>query len=130
MQENQKSVFAWIHATFPEWAGVKGRALAVVEEAVELALAAGLSPEDLQSAVDLSVGQHNRRVEAGLPLEAIQGEVADVLLNVYALSEGAGFDANEVMTEKMEKNRAKPIEAYRAKTKLKRELGLKIPTCP
>lgn len=119
---------AWITATFPEWKG-PGRALAVVEEAVELALAAGLNKEQIQSAVDLSTGQHDCRVAAGIAPEALQGEVADLLLNVYALAEDNCFDANEAMTQKMKHNRAKPIEAYREKTKLKRGLGLKIPVC-
>lgn len=127
--ETQKSVHAWIAVTFPEWSGSQGRALAIIEEAVELGLAANLSPEQIQSAVDLSVGQAKRRAEAGTPVEADEGEVADIQLNLWAYAEERGFSAQDAVDKKMAKNRLKPLEQYRAKTKLKRELGLQLPVC-
>lgn len=127
--ETQKSVHAWIAETFPEWSGKQGRALAIIEEAVELGIAAGLSTEQIQSAVNLSVGQAERRAAAGTPVESDEGEVADIQLNLWAYAEERGFSAQDAVDAKMLKNRAKPLEQYRAKTKLKRELGLMIPAC-
>ena len=126
--ETQKSVSSWIKLTFPEWAG-SHRVLAIVEEAVELGLAAGLTKEQIQSAVDLSVGQSERRAAAGTPPEAVQGEIADIQLNLWAYAEENGIDTNIAVDEKMKRNRAKPLAAYQAKTKLKRELGLQLPVC-
>jgi hypothetical protein len=127
--ETQKSVHAWVSETFPEWSGPQGRALAIIEEAVELGLTAGLSKEKIQSAVNLSVGQAERRAAAGTPVEADEGEVADIQLNLWTYAEERGFSAQDAVDKKMAKNRLKPLEQYKAKTKLKRELGLQIPIC-
>lgn len=126
MMETQKSIYTWIKRVFPEWKGARGRALAIVEESTELALAAGLNPEEIQTAVDMVVAKHNERVAAGEPLESDEGEVADVLLCVYAYAEERSMDAQEVLDEKMAKNRAKPDEHYFAKTRQKRNLGLAL----
>lgn len=124
--ETQASIYTWIKRVFPEWRGARGRALALVEEVTELALAAGLSPEDAQTAVNMVISKHNTRVAAGEPLESDEGEVADVYLCLLAYAEERGMDAQAVLDEKMLKNRAKPDEHYFAKTRQKRSLGLAL----
>ncbi len=122
--ETQQSVHEWVKRVFPEWSGIKGRALAIVEEAVELGLAAGLSSSEIQSAVNLSVGQHIRRFDAGATPESDEGEVADVQLNLWAYAEERGIDVQAAVDKKMARNRAKPDSAYHEKTKLKKSYGL------
>jgi len=126
--ETQKSVHTWIKRVFPEWKGARGRALALVEEVTELALAAGLTPEDAQTAVNMVVSKHNSRVAAGEPLESDEGEVGDVYLCLFAYAEERGIDAQACLDEKMAKNRAKPDEHYFAKTQQKKSLGLALET--
>jgi hypothetical protein len=122
--ETPETVGTWVRRVFPEWAGPLGRALALVEEAVELGLAAGLSPAEIQSAVDLSIGQDRRRRDAGIPPDGDKTEVADVLLNLYAYAHERDIDPQAALDEKMAYNRSKPDSAYHAKTKLKKSLGL------
>jgi len=124
--ETQRSIYTWIKRVFPEWKGARGRALAIAEESTELALAAGLSPEEIQTAVDMVVAKHNARVAAGEPLESDEGEVADVYLCLLAYAEERNLDAQAVLDAKMAKNRAKPDEHYFAKTRQKRNLGLAL----
>jgi NTP pyrophosphatase (non-canonical NTP hydrolase) len=126
--ETPESVGTWVRRVFPEWSGPKGRALAVVEEAVELGLAAGLSVAQIQTAVNLSVGQHIRRFDAGATPESDEGEVADCMLNVYAYAYERGIDPQAALDKKMAKNRAKSDEQYKAKTALKKQLGLALDT--
>jgi len=126
--ETPETVGTWVRQVFPEWSGPKGRALAVVEEAVELGLAAGLSPSQIQTAVNLSVSQHIRRFDAGAAPESDEGEVADCMLNVYAYAYERGIDPQAALDKKMAKNRAKSNEQYKAKTALKKQLGLALDT--
>jgi hypothetical protein len=127
--ETPATVGTWVRRVFPEWSGARGRALAVVEEAVELGIAAGLTKEQIQSAVNLSFGQHDRRsAEPNYFPESDAGEVADCMLNIYAYSYERGIDPQAVLDAKMAKNRAKPDEQYKAKTALKKSLGLALDT--
>jgi NTP pyrophosphatase (non-canonical NTP hydrolase) len=126
--ETPQSVYEWIKATFPEWKGTPGRALAVVEETVELALAAGLQPEQLQTAVDLAVQKFRARESAGEPPESDEGEVADTLLCLYAYAYERGIDPFEALEKKMKKNRSKPLSHFQAKTREKKKLGLALDT--
>lgn len=127
--ETPETVGLWVRRVFPEWSGAKGRALAVVEEAVELGLAAGLTKQQIQSAVDLSLGQHERRsAQIGYVPESDEGEVADCMLNVYAYAYERNIDPQAALDKKMVKNRAKPDEQYHAKTALKKNLGLALDT--
>ena len=123
--ETPESVGTWVQRVFPEWAGAKGRALAVVEEAIELALAAGLPKHQILSAVNLSFGQHDRRTaEPNYVPESDEGEVGDCLLNIYAYAYQRNIDPQAALDKKMAKNRAKSDEEYHVKTALKRKMGL------
>jgi NTP pyrophosphatase (non-canonical NTP hydrolase) len=127
--ETPETVGTWVQEVFPEWSGAKGRALAVIEEAVELGQAAGLTEQQIQSAVNLSFNQHrSRTAQIGYVPESDEGEVADCMLNIFAYAYQRGIDPQAALDKKMTKNRAKPIEQYRAKTALKKMLGLALDT--
>jgi len=126
--ETPETVGTWVRRVFPEWSGAKGRALAVVEEAVELALAAELTPDQINTAINLSYVQSARRLAEGQPPESDEGEVADCMLNVYAYAFERGIDPLAALDKKMAKNRAKSDEQYKAKTALKKSLGLALDT--
>ena len=126
--ENQVTVHSWVKDVFPEWSGVRARALAIVEEAVELALATGLTKPEIESAVNLPCVKEFKRIAAdpNYKPEDPRGEVADVYINVLAYAEEAGFDAKKELDAKMKKNRSRSKEHYRAKTAQKKALGLKL----
>lgn len=128
LDETQQTVNAWVHECFPEWAGPRGRALAVVEEAIELALATGLTKDEIQSAVEVPIQKEMLRREAdpNYKPEAVEGEIADTLLNVLAYAEEVGVNAHAALNAKMCINRSRPKEHYLAKTKQKKDLGLKL----
>lgn len=129
MLETPETVGEWIRATFPEWSGPQGRALAIVEEAVELALASGLSHEQIQSAVNLSFHQDTtRKQQSDYVPESDEGEVADIMLNLYAYANEQGYNIQASLDKKMEKNRKKSFYDYQQKTQLKKRLGLQLPT--
>lgn len=123
MRETQESVFHWCDATFPRHRGKQGRATALVEEAVELCLAAGMSPEDIRAAVEVPMKKARLRPET----ESDAGEVADVLICLYSYAEEVGFDAHEELDTKMAKNRTRSAEFYAKKTDQKVALGMKLP---
>jgi NTP pyrophosphatase (non-canonical NTP hydrolase) len=125
--ETQQTVNAWVHDCFPEWSGPRARALAIIEEAVELALATGLSTEEIKSAVDLPIIKETmRRLDPDYVPEGPDGEVADTLLNVLAYAEEIKVDAHKALNEKMKINRSRPKEHYLKKTAEKKALGLKL----
>lgn len=121
--ETQSSVYRWCKDTFPEFKGLKGRATALVEEAVELCLAAGMTKEEIEAAVSVPLQKANLRKED----ESDRGEIADVQICVWAYAEEAGFSAQHETDKKMEINRSRPPEYYEMKTKQKKELGMKLP---
>ena len=126
--ECQESIHNWVHDVFPEWSGVRARALAIVEEAIELAFATGLSYHEMRSAIDMVAQKEVQRAldDPNYKPEDPKGEIADVYINVLAYAEEAGFDARKAMNEKMKKNRSRPKEHYLAKTEAKKKLGLQL----
>lgn len=132
MKETQKSVHGWCIDTFPRHVGLPGRAIATLEEAVELAIAAGIDEETILAAVKVPIQKEKVRVangERGKPREDAE-EVADVLLCVYAYAEEAGYDAHEELDLKMAQNRSRGKEYYAKKTAAKEELGFILPGVP
>lgn len=124
--ENQETIKAWVEESFPEWCGPKHRALAIVEEAVELATIAGLSRDEVQSAVNLSFTKFEARAAAGEEPESDEGELGDIYINVLAYAAERGLDARAALNKKMKKNRSRPTSHYLAKTEEKKKLGLKL----
>lgn len=153
MAETQKSVHEWCKTTFSRFAGLQGRATALLEEAVELALTAGLSSETIYATARVPILKEAARAKSGWPtiqcrkcaaffwvpdgcacgehkpFNSMTGkngdaeEIADVMICVYACAEEAGYDARKELDEKMALNRSRPAEYYAEKTARKEELG-------
>lgn len=126
MKETQESVYQWTKDTFPRHVGVHGRAVALVEEAVELALAAGLTAEDIYDTVRIPIQKAVSDIIERKPQESDRGEIADVLICVYAYAAEAGFDSQEALDDKMAVNRSRSKEYYDAKTQKKHDMGLPL----
>lgn len=127
MVETQKSIHEWCKATFPRHAGIKGRAVALVEEAVELAIAAGLDAETISAAVMTPMRKEVMRLARGEAPGGQAEEIADVLLCLYAYAEEAGIDSHQELDQKMAINRNRSAEYYAQKTARKEELGFILP---
>jgi len=122
MSETQKSVHEWCKVTFPRFMGQQGRATAVLEEAVELALAAGVNTETIYATVRVPIMKESTRNQANAP-----EEIADVLVSLYSCAEEMGLDAHAELGKKMELNRSRPTEYYAEKTAQKEGLGYILP---
>jgi NTP pyrophosphatase (non-canonical NTP hydrolase) len=109
--------------------GTKGRAVALVEEVIELAIAAGLSLKEIDAAVATPIKKVAEMTQADV-MESDAGEVADVLLCLYAYAEEAGYDAHKELDAKMRINRSRTKEYYAAKTAHKENLGFLLPDAP
>lgn len=120
--ETPQTVHEWVDKTFPDYATKGRRALAMIEETVELGLAAGLTSEDIMKAVLVPILKQKERNEAGDDAE----ELGDVLLSVYAYGGVAKIDAHAELDKKMAINRKRPDEYYRMKNKQKKELGMPV----
>jgi NTP pyrophosphatase (non-canonical NTP hydrolase) len=131
--ETQKSVHEWCKATFTRHIGVKGRAVALVEEAVELALACGVDSKAIKSVVEVPIIKESIRLFNGERKwhdREDAEEVADVLLCLYAYAEEAGYDAHKELDEKMALNRTRSKEYYANKTAEKEDWGYILPDAP
>ena len=131
--ETQKPVYDWCTSMFPKHVGTKGRAVALVEEAVELALAAGVNADVIQAAVKVPMLKELIRLSNGERSSHQREdaeEIADVLVCVYAYAEEAGYDAHDELDKKMAINRSRPKEYYAAKTAQKEDLGFILPDAP
>lgn len=121
-RETQESITAWCDVFPPKPVGeVELRIVRLLEEVVELAVAAGVDRARLLEVVnicfDKSAPDWGREDE-------IPGEAADVLIALYCLATRAGFDLHAVVDARMIRNRARPAEYYARKTAAKAELGL------
>jgi hypothetical protein len=126
MIETQKSVHEWCKATFPRHVGLQGRAIALIEEAVELALACGTPRDAIEASVRVPILKEDIRLKIGernWHQREDAEEVADVLLCLYAYAEEAGYSAHQELDDKMEINRSRTAEYYAKKTAQKEELG-------
>lgn len=128
--ETQKTIHEWCKDTFPRHVGKKGRAIALLEEAAELALAAGVGFEAIRQAVEVPIKKHIARIDAGVELESDAGEVADVLLCLYAYAEEGSIDSHGELDAKMRENRSRPTSYYAAKTAAKEALGFILEDAP
>jgi NTP pyrophosphatase (non-canonical NTP hydrolase) len=130
MVETQKSIHEWCKATFPKHIGEQGRAVALLEEAVELALAAGVKEDAIMAAVKVPILKETIRVSTGERERKYDDdleEMADVLLCLYAYAEERGGDAHAELDRKMVINRGRSTEYYAKKTAHKQELGFILP---
>lgn len=127
--ETQQSVSQWCRDVFPEYLGLDNRSIAVLEEAVELALGCGVTPETIRSVIEVPI---RKEIERGWqpgsqPDRAnLEEEVGDLQINLFAIAEEAGIRTQGALNAKMEKNRSRPLEYYRAKSQRKVEMGLRL----
>lgn len=120
-RETQKTVGEWGVKTFPGQNNLYGRIAAILEEAVELAVASGMSEEDLFNITGQAAAKSMRQETHDL-----QEEAADVLSCIYALAHLEGFDVHLALDHKMELCRARPQSYYDAKTQAKVDAGMRI----
>lgn len=109
MTETQQTVGTWISETFPGGDPESPRkSLRMIEEAVELCLASGASPQDVHEAVGRALAgfavMHGRHARKPLPAH-VPVEAADVLIVLLGLAHMRGFDLWEQVDLKMKINR-------------------------
>lgn len=119
--ETQQSVHNWTTETFPAYDHGRGRLIAILEETIELAVAGGLKPADIEKTVNVSLFRSLQQDEHSAPEEA-----GDVLLSLYAYAETERFSVHQELDEKMAFNRSRPLEYYQAKTAMKQRRGLPL----
>jgi NTP pyrophosphatase (non-canonical NTP hydrolase) len=120
--ETQASVSEWGREIF----GVttpKRRAIAVLEEASELGLELGLTPEEIHAVVEVPI-QKASKIEDCRKIDNYAEEAADVLLCLYVLADRMGFHLHEELDKKMARNRSRTPEYYAGKRAAKLALGL------
>ena len=120
--ETQRSVHQWTNEVYPQYSTKERRAIALIEEAVELGLAAGLNVEDIHNVVQLPITKFEKTGDRGDDGE----ELGDVMLCVYAYGGQTEKDAHEELDKKMRHNRSKPLQHFQAKYQKKLEQGLEL----
>lgn len=106
-QETQESVHRWIDETFPGTDPESPRkALRALEEMIELCLASGATPDQIDEAVYRDTlhlrGNETSREPTKIPIEA-----ADVLIVLYGVAGMRGFDLHAEVDKKTAVNRAR-----------------------
>ncbi len=124
MHETQESVGSWMGPIFSDLLGPKSRSIAVVEEACELALASGVTAEEILAAVKVPIQKNAERGNNGDPEE----ELADVYISMYAYAADSRMSAQSALDRKMSINRLRPTEYYLRKNKEKFRLGMPGPS--
>lgn len=119
--EKQKSVSEWSHSIFGHlFTDIRQRAIASLEENVEVSLAAGLTPEEIRAVVEVPI----RKMEASGDRGDLALELADEQICLWAFAEMAGVDVLEQVNRKMAVNRSRPKSYYDEKLKQKALLGM------
>lgn len=123
-RETQDSVYDWTAKTFPHFRSTQGRMVAIVEETTEMALAAGMTPERILEVVNLTLTRSAGQV---LEPDHDKEEAGDLLSCVYAYAGERQFDVHAELDKKMAFNRSRPQSYYDMKTRLKQQMGLRLP---
>ena len=97
----------------------------VLEEAVELAWAAGLTPHDIRRVVTICVNRcsEGQDAEFNKP-ELCPGEAADVAITLFALADTFGFNIDDAIDARHERNVGRGADYYARKTAEKAAQGL------
>lgn len=112
MAETQKTIGAWVDATFPGSDPTQPRKeLRALDETVELCLAGGATAGEIREKVERAL----RKAFDGSPTAeavkpnpgAVPAEAADVAIVLNGLAELKGFDLQEEVDKKMAINRAR-----------------------
>lgn len=117
--ENQDSVYEWIESGFPG-ASMERRITHLYDEVTELAVSLN-TKVDLEKII--SVIRHSWEKAQSAPAEP-KGEIADVRISLIGIASAAGINEQEALDDKMEENRARTLEATRAREAGKQELKL------
>lgn len=117
-QETQATVSKWSIATFKD-NSPQCRARMVLEEAIELCLASGVTRQQVNKFTE----NCSWRISLQEYKSDVGGEVADVLATLYVYSTVVGIDAHQELDGKMELNRSRPQEYYDDKMKIKEAAG-------
>lgn len=108
--ETQASVGAWAMGLAPH-AGEHPAALAcrLLQEAVELCIAAGAKDSEIDDAVDEEIVKASKRRELGCRKSnaEIAKEAADVQILAWVFAQGLGFDLAQAADAKMVVNRSR-----------------------
>lgn len=105
MKETQETVGQWAVATFPGGDDLSPRhCLRLLEEVVELCLAAGAAPFEAYQAMGDRLATGNWMVPNPEP-EKVPEEMADVQIVLYTIAHRRGIDLDSQVTEKMARNR-------------------------
>jgi NTP pyrophosphatase (non-canonical NTP hydrolase) len=119
-RESQQSTVEWAKDIWGVTSELR-RGIAVLEEAAELALEMGLTPEQIHATVEVPI---LKAPKTSGPMDNWAEEAADVLLCLYALADRMGFDLHAALDKKMATNRSRPKSYYEGKQAAKLALGL------
>lgn len=110
-RETQASVYQWMQDTFP---GADKRsprkAIRLFEEAIELCLVCGASPDQLRAAFEKEVKGLPGEIGHRRPLK-IEAEAADVQIVLFGVAGLNEFDLSEAVHSKMIVNRNRQWKA-------------------
>ena len=95
--ETPESIVQWCKDTFPQYQSREMLAIAILEEAIELAVAVGVP----KSEIALQCLDGTRKPVS----EPFPGEVADLGINLLSFAAHEGIDLSQAMNDKMKKNR-------------------------
>ena len=119
MSETQATISQWMNETFPGADPESPRkAIRALEEMVELCLAAGATPHEVQEACAKAIrgarGTHpdlQGWYESRLTEDKVPAEAADVAIVLYGVAHIKGFDLQAEIDRKMAINRARRWKA-------------------
>lgn len=116
----QKAVHSWCKAAFGERNAthLPQRGLRLIEEALELAQACGCDREQIHKYVDYVYSR---------PVGTIHQEIGGLSITLLALSEAAGFFAEDCEVTEWNRLRTKPLEDFRKRNEDKDAAGFKAP---
>ena len=119
--ENQESVCRWCNEHYPDETK-KTSVFNLLEEVIELAVAAGVEINDINRIASIS---YNKSV-ADLGKSAdVPKELGDVQISLYSLAGIWGYDALQCCDEKMASNRERSTDESKARLEAKKNKGLR-----
>lgn len=123
-REDQKTIHNWARETFPHYGAseVIHRTERVIEEVIELAVAAKIDRERIIHLVSRTFEYASVQKEQNAPEEA-----GDTLIALLALAEEVGYSLTEEKEKKMVRNRSKPKSFFEEKRARKRRLNIERP---
>lgn len=121
--EDQKSVYDWCMEMYPRGGTPYGFATSILEEAVELARAAGLTDMDVINTVSTVLV---RCEDQELEPESDREEVGDIQICLWAYSESKKYSTQFETDRKMSINRERTLEECQARFRKKQDQGLKF----